>query len=159
MMTIAILEDSLDRQAEMRRCLQERLGECDVFVSPTAKEMMAYLTNNLARVHVISLDHDLELIPQPDGKLLDGGTGREVADYLALQKPTCPVIVHTSNSVAGDGMEFVLRDARWDTHRVYPWGGLEWIASRWIGTLRTAIRKKGAKRKRGHEPDAGIADP
>ena len=101
--------------------------------------MLAFLATNLASVLIISLDHDLVPKPQRNGTSVDPGTGRGVADFLALQTPSCPIIIATTNSAAGDGMEFLLRDAHWETHRVHPWGDLEWISSQWSRTLRNAI--------------------
>ncbi len=147
MMKIIILEDNYDRQAEMRRCLQDRFHQYEIVFFDEAKEMVAYLESNLASALIISLDHDLELIPQKNGKLLDRGTGREVADSLVQREPACPVIIHTTNSAAGDGMEFLLREARWETHRVHPWGDLEWISSKWLRTLRNAVVASARPRK------------
>jgi hypothetical protein len=63
--------------------------------------------------------------PGRDGRLLDPGTGREVADDLARRSAVCPVVIHTTNSSAAVGMEMVLREARWKTYSVYPLEGLE----------------------------------
>jgi CheY-like chemotaxis protein len=156
MMKIIILEDNRDRQAEMRRCLQDRFHQYEAVIFDEAKEMVAYLEGNLKSALIISLDHDLELVPQPNGKLLDSGTGREVADFLAQRKPACPVIIHTTNSAAGDGMEFLLREAHWETHRVHPYGDLEWISGAWLRTLRNAVvasaRPRAQKEKNGQGP-------
>ena len=102
MMKIVVLEDNHERQAEMGRCLRDRFHQYEIVFFDGAKEMIAYLEKSLPDVIAISLDHDLELTLQ-DGKLLDRGTGREVADFLARRKPSCPVIIHTTNSAAGDG--------------------------------------------------------
>jgi hypothetical protein len=79
--------------------------------------------------------------------LLDPGTGRDVAEYLAQQAPSCPVIIHTTNAIAGDGMEFLLRDAGWNIQRVHPCGDLEWIPSQWFRTVRNAIVASARPRK------------
>ncbi|HZZ79199.1 MAG TPA: cyclic-phosphate processing receiver domain-containing protein [Gemmataceae bacterium] len=149
-MKIAILEDNEARQEEMQRCLRDRFHQHGIVVFAQSKEMVAYLKENLSDVLVISLDHDLELTTQQDGTLVDGGTGREVADYLAQCKPSCPIVIHTTNTPAGDSMEFLLRDAGWDIRRVHPWGDLEWISSKWIRTLRDAVVGSA-------QPRAGIA--
>jgi CheY-like chemotaxis protein len=147
MMKIIILEDNHDRQAAMRRCLQDRFHQYETVFFDEAKEMVAYLESNLASALIISLDHDLELIPQQNGKLLDRGTGREVANFLVQREPSCPVIIHTTNSAAGDGMEFLLREAQWETHRVHPWGDLEWVSGPWLRTLRNAVVASARPRK------------
>ena len=63
----------------------------------------------------------------------------EVADFLASQPPSCPIVIATTNSAAGDGMEFRLREAQWKTYRVHPCGDLKWITGQWFRTLRNAI--------------------
>lgn len=139
MMKILILEDNADRRSAMQSCLRGRFHQYESVFLADAGEMWTYLENNLAMALIISLDHDLELGPQHNGKPNDPGTGRDVADFLAQQQPTCPIIIATTNSAAGDGMEFLLREAHWETHRVHPWGDLEWISTQWFRTLRNAI--------------------
>jgi hypothetical protein len=85
------------------------------------------------------LDHDLEIEPGPTGTCVDSGTGRDVADYLAGKEPVCPVIIHTTNSQAAVGMEMVLKEAGWKTHRVVPFDDMEWIAKTWFPAIRRAI--------------------
>ena len=50
--------------------------------------------------------------------MFDPGVGRDVVEYLVTQPPTCPVIVHTSNYLARDGMVFALEFANWETTSV-----------------------------------------
>jgi hypothetical protein len=83
---------------------------------------------------LISLDHDLESLPGPDGQSLDPGDGRDVVRFLATQQPFCHVIVHTSNSPAGSSMVCSLQDAGWQATRVYPQHDLEWVQSDWVDT-------------------------
>ena len=84
----------------------------------------------------ISLDHDLEPMSPGDG---DPGTGRMVADLLAGFRPTCPVIIHTTNRLAADGMEFVLADGGWAVERIMPYENCRWIAGAWLPIVRKAI--------------------
>jgi CheY-like chemotaxis protein len=139
MMKIIILEDDERRRTAMQDCLTDRFHQYEIDFFANANEMRTFLATNLATALVISLDHDLEPRPQHNGKPLDPGTGREVADFLAQQSPVCPVIIATTNSAAGDGMEFLLKEAHWQTHRVYPWGDLEWIPTQWLRTVRNAV--------------------
>src|SRR5262245_49447086 len=121
MMKILILEDNADRRAEMQCCLRDRFHQFETVFFADANEMTAYLESNLKDAMVISLDHDLELIDaRQNGEMHDCGTGRIVANYLAKKSPVCPVLIATTNSACGDGMEFALRDANWETYRVYP---------------------------------------
>jgi hypothetical protein len=85
------------------------------------------------------LDHDLELKPGPDGRLIDPGTGREVADYLARKEPACPVVIHSTNAAAAQGMATALTEARWQTYCVAPYGDLEWIPGPWFRAVRRAV--------------------
>jgi DNA-binding NarL/FixJ family response regulator len=141
---IVILEDNEDRAAAMRRCLQERFCEFEVSFFNESATMIDYLRSHLPDTILICLDHDLELMPGVDGRLIDPGTGRDVADYLAGQAPVCPVVIHTTNSAAGTGMEMVLQEARWQTQRVSAYNDLEWIPTKWARTIRRAVvgRKK-----------------
>jgi CheY-like chemotaxis protein len=138
-MKVVILEDNPDRVRVMRDCLEDRFSrfECRFFDDPA--ETMEYLEANLAETVLIGLDHDLELKEAPSGKMIDPGTGREVADYLAGKPAVCPVVIHTTNAPAAAGMEMVLKDARWKTYRVVPFDDLEWIPTDWLRTVRRAI--------------------
>ena len=127
---VAILEDDPNRIAAMRACLTESLPGIEVVVFEHAQEMIAWLDQHLGEVVLISLDHDLPLRDHED-QTLDCGTGRQVADYLALTPPTCPVIVHSSNGFSAPGMCFALKDAGWPCSRVYPCDDTAWIASVW----------------------------
>jgi hypothetical protein len=144
---IVILEDNVERQAAMQRYLDERFDEFEAVFFRAVAPAVEYCERHLADIILIALDHDLELIATSNGRCLDPGTGREVADYLAGRKPVCPVVIHTSNGAAGDGMEMVLQDARWQTHRVVPVDDLDWIPTAWLRAVRRAIAKKPAARQ------------
>ena len=135
---IVILEDNADRRLEMERCLKDRFYQFDLFFFDNSQEMTHFLDTHLQDTLVICLDHDLELKAGPE-HMVDPGTGRQVADYLASKAPVCPVIIHTTNSPAGQGMEAVLHEAHWKTQRISPFGDLEWISSRWFPVVRRAI--------------------
>ncbi len=115
---VAILEDDPNRITAMRACLTETLPGAEVVVFDDARKMIAWLGQNLGEVVLIALDHDLPL-RNHEGKAIDCGTGRQVADYLASVPPTCPVIVHSSNNFFAPGMSFALKDAGWPVSRVY----------------------------------------
>lgn len=137
---IAILEDNLDRQAAMKAWLSDRLYMYEHFFFDEAAPMNAWLQSNLAETLFISLDHDLELKPSGDGRWIDPGTGREVADYLALQNPACPLIIHSTNSVAVDGMMEALTQSGWSVQRVTPYGDLAWVNEAWWPAVREGLR-------------------
>lgn len=138
-MKILILEDNQDRQAVMGRCLKDRFYQHEILFFDDAAEMRRFLELRLDEALLIALDHDLELKPASNGQLVDPGTGREIAEFLAGQRPICPIIIHTTNSAAGDAMEFLLRDARWEVRRVHPYGDTEWIPEVWFRAVRNAI--------------------
>jgi hypothetical protein len=102
--------------------------------------MLSHLqSSGLDGLRLIVLDHDLELLPAADGQLVDPGTGRDVADYLAAQAPVCPIVIHTTNAPAGVGMQTVLEEAGWTVTRVVPYGSHEWIGQTWLRAVRDAI--------------------
>ena len=138
-MKIAILEDNHERQTVMEQCLRDRFHQHEIVFFDSADAMRLYLEHNFESILLIDLDHDLELKPQRNGKVVDPGTGRQVADFLAQRAPTCSVVIHTTNSAAGDGMEFLLRDAGWTVSRVHPYGDMEWIPEVWFRAIRNAI--------------------
>jgi hypothetical protein len=123
----------------MQKSLRDRFHQYEIVLFDNAQLMCAYLESHLENTLIIALDHDLELLMQPNGVCADPGTGRAVAEFLASKTPICPIVIHTTNTAAGDGMEFLLRDANWETHRVHPFGDLEWISSKWFRTVRNAI--------------------
>ena len=71
--------------------------------------------------------------------MIDPGSGREVADYLATQDPTCPVILHSSNTDAVTGMREILQTSGWRTIRVAPFEDMSWIETDWFFAMRRAI--------------------
>lgn len=138
-MKIAILEDNAERQEFMRACIADRFYMYDARFYDDAGAMIDFLREHLVECLVIALDHDLELKPGSDGRCIDSGTGRDVADYLAKQAPTCPVIIHSTNADAVVGMKAVLKDAGWKTRRVIPSQETDWIRNDWFPALRRAI--------------------
>jgi CheY-like chemotaxis protein len=149
-MKIVILEDNEDRQAAMRRCLEDRFYQFESRFFDDAAAMIAFLEKNLSDTIVISLDHDLEMRSGPKGGTADPGTGRQVADFLAQKSPVCPVIIATTNSAAALGMELTLQEAGWQTRRVLPFNDLEWIPTEWFRSVRRAI--VGSAKKKVENP-------
>lgn len=72
-----------------------------------APEMIAWLEENLDQAALISLDYHL------GGAGPGAGSGFDVALWLARQEPTCPVIVHTSDSTAATYVCEALRTGGW----------------------------------------------
>jgi hypothetical protein len=133
----------------MRRCLRDRFPQFEARFFEESAGAIDYLRDHFCDTLVICLDHDLELVPGADGRLVDPGTGRDVADFLARHPPVCPVVIHSTNSAAATGMEMVLQEAQWQTQRVVPYGDLEWIPTQWFRAVRRAIVGQAKRRHRG----------
>jgi FixJ family two-component response regulator len=138
-MTIAILEDNAERRAAMERLLAMHFPGHSRQYFTSSSAMVEWLRANLNGVIFISLDHDLELLPGDNGQMVDCGTGREVADFLATQPARCPVVIHSTNYPAAAGMEMVLADSGWSVERISPYGDLEWIEEAWFPAVRNQI--------------------
>lgn len=136
---IVILEDNAERQAIMRRCLADRFYTFEAHVFHDSWTMIRFLDEYLAETLVISLDNDLELIPGPDGQMIDPGAGVDVAEYLAGQPAGCPVVIHTTNTQAAERMKAALDGAGWRTRRVVPFDDMNWIETVWFFAIRRAI--------------------
>src|SRR5262249_50124162 len=138
-MKIAVLEDNPERAAAMRRCFSDRFYQYEVRFFDDATDMKAFLETSLAEILLICLDHDLELKHLSTGEAVDPGTGRDIAEFLSAGGPVCPVVIPTTNSPAGEGMESVLKKSHWKPYRVLPCNDLEWIPTDWFRTGRRAI--------------------
>lgn len=137
--TIAILEDDADRTASMTRCLAERLPRYRVVVFGNAPDMIEWLREHLHEAALLCLDHDLGPNRTRGGRVFDPGTGRDVVDYLASRQPTCPVVIHTTNSLAAPGMQMALDDSGWTCRRVVPYFDLQWVREAWIVEVEQAL--------------------
>lgn len=138
---VAILEDDTDRLIEMKQCLDEILPEYQHCFFDNAQEMVSWLTDNLATCVLISLDHDLPIIQYRMGQRVNPGTGRFVADFLAQQSPTCPIIIHSRSGPDGEGMARPLREANWPTARVQSFGDFEWIRKIWLPQVQQYVKE------------------
>lgn len=136
---IVILEDNEERRQQMGVFLRDRFYTFESVFFSDSDQCIRYLDENLAEVILICLDHDLELIEKTNGQFHDPGTGRAVAEVLAKKAPPCPVVFHSTNSHAVEGMKALLEEAGWTTFSVTPWGGTEWIKTSWYPTVRKAL--------------------
>ena len=124
---ILMLEDNLDRIERFTKSVDLIDSSLRLIIWRNAKTMIKEVKNFLPVARLISLDHDLE----PEiGEVDDPGDGYEVSKFLAVLRPICPVIIHSSNRTRSDWMigEFDL--GGWDTKRVAPIGD-DWIESYW----------------------------
>jgi hypothetical protein len=137
---IAILEDDERRIQAMRQILRQKLPKWSSHFFDNAPDMIVWLKEALLKVSLISLDHDLGQNRERNGEIFDPGIGRNVVDFLVTQKPICPVIIHTTNMIGGEGMKYVLSQAGWYYERVVPFGDIEWIEDLWIKKLLATIK-------------------
>jgi len=128
---ITILEDTAARVVAMRKVLAELLPGFEPVVFDNVTDFVDWLPDGLASAALICLDHDLGPTRERDGARFDPGIGRDAADVLATYPSTCPVVVHSSNSLAVPGMLRVLRESGWTCSAVMPTDDLRWIASDW----------------------------
>lgn len=139
-MRILILEDNAERQMEMALVLRDRFPQYLVEFCSSAPEFVGRMrATGLDDVALIGLDHDLEMIEGDDRRLIDPGSGMDVARELAAISPGPPVVIHTTNRTAGDGMEDTLRAAGWKVDRIVPYGNLDWVREIWSRCARNAI--------------------
>ena len=136
---LVILEDNAERQAVMRACIADRFYTFDAHFFDEVAELIAFLEVNLADAVVISLDNDLDMKPGADGRAIDVGEGRHVAEFLAARAPVCPVVIHTSNSDAAVSMTESLRAGGWRTKRVVPMDDTKWIEDDWFFAMRRIL--------------------
>lgn len=128
---VLILEDTPARVVEMRSVLGELLPAHHLVVFDNAPDCADWLPEGLPLASLICLDHDLGPTRERGRERFDPGIGRDVADLLAMYPPVCPVIVHSSNSLAVPGMLRVLRESGWPCSAVMPTDDLRWIATDW----------------------------
>lgn len=133
---IVILEDDEERTAAMRNQLSKSLPHYDCVFFDNAPDMIEWLRNHLTSTVLISLDHDLGPNRIRNREVFNPGTGQDVVNCLATQKPLCPVIIHTSNYLAAPGMELMLSDSGWVCSRIIPLNNLEWIDNAWAVEIR-----------------------
>jgi hypothetical protein len=136
---LCILEDDQRRTEEMRRVCSTALPGWQFEPLPTAHKTVDFLRGETQNIGLISVDHELE----PQSNLSpDPGTGRDVADFLAPQRPFAPVVIHSTNIPAAVGMASVLEERDWRIERITPYADLLWIEEFWLPTLRHLLNRK-----------------
>lgn len=110
-------------------------------IVPTTRDnapaFLDWLKGGLPTARLLSLDHDLgPSRARDDGERWDPGTGMDVVDYLVTQKPSCPVIVHSSNPISVPVMIMRLEEAGWSVHRAVPISS-DWIETDWIRLVKS----------------------
>lgn len=136
---VAILEDDERRRNGMQPLLTELFPTSPAMFFDNAPDMLAWLPEHLAKVMLLCLDHDLGPNRKRDGEVFDPGCGRDIADFVAGHSPSCPVVIHTTNSYAAPGMVEVMEQAGWRVSRVVPFSDLEWLTLSWRPTILEAM--------------------
>ena len=132
--TILMLEDDEDRVRGFQSAVASLGQDVGVRIWRDAPTMIAEAPVCFAEACLISLDHDLEpLAGEPDP-----GTGLDVAVFLSLHKPMCPVILHTSNSDGRLAMHNKLRAGGWTVATVPP-REPDWIQASWLPIARRLV--------------------
>jgi hypothetical protein len=139
--TVAILDDEPDRLDAMIPLLRDRYPTLRIVTFDNAPDMIRWLSDHLAECVLLCLDHDLGSSRMREGMSFDPGIGRDVVDILAMEPPTCPVVIHSTNKPASLGMELALQEAEWSCSRVTPYEDLLWVHEVWIGEVVEAIGK------------------
>ena len=125
--TILILEDDEDRVRGFRSAVAFLGRKFRVRIWHNAGTMIVESPGCFAQACLISLDHDLQAVPGE----ADPGTGLDVAEFLSLHSPVCPVILHTSNFDGRLSMHNQLRAGGWAVATVPPRES-DWIQTSWL---------------------------
>ena len=135
MKTILILEDNDERIAAFSKTAAALGDGLELRIWRDAPSMIAECEEFFPTSKLISLDHDLN--PIPDTTVVPG-TGLNVARFLGDFLPACPVLIHTSNTDRVYSMHNELRFAGWMVDRVGPIG-TDWIETSWLRSVRRLL--------------------
>jgi hypothetical protein len=141
---LVLLEDDPRRAAAMIEVVQSAL-RLPVVQHDNAPDMVEWLEANLDGAVLIALDHDLGPSRSRDGQRFEPGIGRAVADFLAERSPTCPVVIHSSNAPAAEGMRICLEAGGWAVTRVYPFDDLAWMERDWLPEVQRLVGEQGSE--------------
>jgi len=136
---IAFLEDDERRQQAMRELLVTELADYAHIFFDNAPDLIHWLDDHLSDVSLLCLDHDLGPNRIREGQTFDPGCGRDVADRVAARTPSCPVLIHSTNSYAVPGMISALERTGWRVERVVPYSDLDWVRQVWIGAAKALL--------------------
>jgi hypothetical protein len=137
---ILILEDDGERVCGFQSAVGSLGRDFVVRVWRDAPTMIAECPACFARASLISLDHDLEATAGES----EPGTGLDVAKFLSLHPPPCPVILHTSNFDGRSAMQNRLRAGGWRVATVLP-READWIQASWLFVAQKLIGFRNAR--------------
>jgi hypothetical protein len=144
---IAVLEDADRRIQAMKEALKAQLPEASSVFYDNAPAMIAWLETHLETVSILCLDSDLGPRTVVNRQVFDPGKGGDVVDFLTKRRPSCPVLLHSSDAISASGMDFLLKNAGWTADRVAPFGGVKWVHSHWIPSIRKYLGLENAQAK------------
>ncbi len=136
---IVILDDEPQRIHAMLTCLDRKHPQFERIAFDNAPEMNAWLREHVAECELICLDHDLGPTRRRENEGFDPGVGQDVVVLLAEFPPVCPVIVHTTNTIARPGMLSTLADASWRVSYVSPYDDTRWIREVWAAEVQRVL--------------------
>ena len=134
-----VLEDNQNRTEAFRNAAKRCPQPAELRIWRIAAQMIQELPELLASATLLSLDHDLYRQHESDP---DPGCGRDVANYLATQKPRCPIIVHSTNTDAAWGMHNELTAAGWEVEIIHHLDEADWIGTRWLALAQKLTRNE-----------------
>ena len=124
-----VLEDNPNRTTAFQNAAKLCRPSKEIRIWRIAAQMIRELPEVLLGATLLSLDHDLY---KQDERDPDPGCGRDVANYLAREKPLCPIIVHSTNTDAAWGMHNELTSAGWKVEIIHHLDEADWIETRWL---------------------------
>lgn len=135
---VLMLEDDAERLLRFASLIADKHPQVTFLHWRTAPAFIGGYQSLRIKPHLISLDHDL-FVEEPDEP--DPGDGRDVAKFLAEQEPICPILIHSSNSIAADSMQFTLEESGWKVRKIAPLGE-DWIESYWYSIAKRWLGPK-----------------
>ena len=134
--TILMLEDNDERIESFQAVVATLSPPLRLKVWFDAPAMIAESPPLFDEACLFSLDHDLN---QRAGANRDPGDGLEVAKFLALKQPICPVLIHSSNYERAWSMHNEFRFAGWTVDRIGPIGD-DWIQRLWLPKVQDLLK-------------------
>lgn len=132
---LLMLEDDDARIQRFRETWRLIAPHEEIRIWRDAHAMIREAGEQLPSATLISLDHDLERLPDA----ADPGDGVMVVKWLTSQPLIVPVIIHSSN---GERVRWMIGDldlAGWPYWRVVPFDE-RWIQTQWRQVVREAIK-------------------
>ncbi len=131
---ILMLEDDEDRARGFQSAVASMGRDFRLRTWRDAPTMIAEVPACFPGACLISLNHDLDPLPEH----ADPGTGLDVAEFLSLHAPMCPVVLHTSNFDGRMTMHNRLRAGGWTVATVAP-REPDWIKISWLPIAKRLI--------------------